>query len=160
MVISLVESQSSLDPESNTPVPVLQLHLWTRRGELLGVFSLPGKPIRFWTLSQTYGQYQILATDETGELLLIQLKPLRIRRLILPIVPVLIVAVKTGYFILSSAGEGLVLDRNGEWLHRFQTAASPTAATVVQDRYLVIASWNDGQGVISTLDISAIVDQL
>lgn len=140
---------------------VLRLDLWARRGVPLGSFQIPGNVDRLWDISNSRVSYQLVATEKSGDVLLISLKPLRVRRLRLPIVPQVIVAVCSGYVAIDESGRGLVLDSNGECLGSIQVPEYPTAAAVVvhsSDRvYLVLATWNRGQGSVSVLDLKSVL---
>ena len=139
---------------------VLRLDLWARRGLQFGSFQIPGNIEHLWDISNSRVSYQLVATEKSGDLLLISLKPLRVRRLRLPIVPQVIVAVGGGYVAIGESGRGLVLDSNGECLGAVQVPEYPTAAVVVNsdDRaYLVLATWNRGQGSLSVLDLKSVL---
>ena len=139
---------------------VLRLDLWARRGLQLGSFQIPGNVEHLWEMANSATSYQLVATEKSGDLLLISLKPLRVRRLRLPIVPQVIVAVGAGYVAIGESGRGIVLDSNGECLGAVQVPEYPTSAVVVKsgDRtYLVLATWNRGQGSLSVLDLKAVL---
>ncbi len=151
--------------------PVLRIELWARRGVQLGTFRIPGTVDRIWPMSNSAVNYQLVATEKSGDLLLIQLTPLRVRRVRLPIDPQVLVAVGTGYLAIDDSGKGLVLDSNGECLGCVQVPAHSTAAVVVMDEtsgtdriatasdrtYLVLATWYRGVGSLSVLDLSAVL---
>ncbi len=135
----------------------LRVDLWARRGLKLGTFRIPGDVDRIWQMSNSAANYQLVVTEKSGDLLLIQLKPLRVRRVRLPIEPQIIVAVGSGYLAIDDEGTGLVLDGNGECLGSVRVLEHSTAAVVVDGRYLVVATWNRGLGRLSVMDLSAVL---
>ena len=110
------EFRDGFGGQTETLDAVLRLDLWTRRGLQLGSFQIPGNVDRLWDIANSRVSYQLVATEKSGDLLLISLKPLRVRRLRLSIVPQVIVAVCSGYIAIGESGRGLVLDSNGECL--------------------------------------------
>ena len=152
--------RDGFEDQTETLNAVLRLDLWARRGLQLGSFQIPGNVDRLWDMANSRVSYQFVATEKSGDLLLISLKPLRVRRVRLPIVPQVIVAVGGGYVAIGESGRGLVLDINGECLGSIQVPEYPTAGVVVSsgDRvYLVLATWNRGQGSLSVLDLKSVL---
>ncbi len=138
----------------------LRVDLWARRGLHLGTFRIPGNIDRLWPMSNSSANYQLVATEKSGDLLLIQFKPLRVRRVRLPIEPQVIVSVGSGYLAIADCGKGLVLDGNGECLGTTQVLEHPTAAVVAREgdrQYLVVANWNRGSGSLSVMDLSMVL---
>lgn len=155
-----VRSSDEVGAQTGEIDAVLRLDLWARRGLQLGSFQIPGNVEHLWEMANSASSYQLVATEKSGDLLLISLKPLRVRRLRLPLVPQVIVAVGGGYVAIGESGRGLVLDSNGECLGAVQVPEYPTSAVVVNsdDRtYLVLATWNRGQGSLSVLDLKSVL---
>ena len=137
------------------------LEIFTRRGTRAGSYQLPavlGKAIA----SQT--PYRLLATEPSNRvLLLIDLKPYRIRRLpIANSLPQLLIATAWGYILANTQGEIVLLDREGEVTSVLDAAVGATATgnafhlgaiAAFNTSGLAIATTNDKQGYISTVDL-------
>lgn len=124
--------------------------LMTRRGNRLGVLDLP---LRLQQISLTPHPYRLLAVDDCpGTVLLLDLKPYRIRRLWVEISPQFLLATGWGYILAEASGRLVFLDQSGQQIGRLSSPPQITALALRQNQ-LWIAIWNSGQGMIYSLDL-------
>ncbi len=137
------------------------LEVFTRRGDVLGRLSLP-LPIRrvFPAVGgeQPFGSqgYRLLATEpgHPHSLLLIQLKPLQIRRIPLESEPFQVAIAPWGYVVASEDGRITLLNELGERLGGLIAPSTPSAIALANHDTLVMATWQNHQGSLYTLDLS------
>jgi serine/threonine protein kinase len=124
----------------------------TRRGTRAGSLRLP---VRIGQAVQTSAPYQFLATDVDNpeSILLIDLKPYRILRLDVGIVPKFLSATPWGFILADAQGVIMFFARDGEVLGRVQGSAEMTAIASCSARNINVAIWNGHQGQLYTSDL-------
>jgi serine/threonine-protein kinase len=133
-------SQSSNRQGSATAVSLI-----TRRGGYLGSLTIP---LALCQLSLTPIPYRLLATDDcAGTVLLLDLKPYRIRRIWVEISPQFLVAADWGYILAAASGRLVFLDQTGQQIGQLNCPAQITALAVWQNQ-LWIATWELDRGML------------
>ncbi|MEO0541580.1 MAG: hypothetical protein AAFZ80_12050, partial [Cyanobacteria bacterium P01_A01_bin.105] len=133
------------------PDQTLQLHVMARRGAYLG--ALPVE-LPLEQLSPTLLPYRLLALEPAAKsLVLVDLKPFRVMRIGLEIVPHRAVAMPWGYAILSEAGQLLLLDRELAPIGCIDVPATATALLPTQPHELLLATWDSQTGGIYAIDL-------
>lgn len=134
------------DPAS-TCITGVQIDLFTRRGTNAGRLQL-SLPLRHLTVTPT--PYRLLAIEPNHptSLLVLDLKPLRLRRIGLGLVPTLIAATVWGYAVMSQTGQIVLLDQYGQLIGTVDGPASPTALCFLAPHQLLIATWHEAQGYL------------
>ncbi len=137
------------------------LEVFTRRGDILGRLSLPLPMRRVFPVvsgEQTSGSpgYRLLATEpgHPHSLLLIQLKPLQIRRIPLESEPLQVAIAPWGYVVAGEDGHITLLNKLGERLGGLIAPSIPSAIALANHDNLIIATWQNHQGSLYTLDLS------
>jgi hypothetical protein len=90
--------------------------------------------------------YRLLGLDQqAGTILLIDLKPFRIKRLWVEISPCFLAATDWGYILADAAGEMRFLDQTGQGIGSLTVPGTITAIAPVQQEQqgLLIATWDD-----------------
>jgi serine/threonine protein kinase len=149
-----------------------RLQLFNRRGNTLDYCRLP-MPIQNVVRSQTHS-YRVLALSsaEAAVALLIDLKPLQIRRIALPLSPAFTGATEGGYWFADQDRQVALIDEYGRLLGQLeipQGSKMPTAAceslesredgmetlTAIAsvNRILIAATWSGQQGQLYTFDL-------
>ncbi|MBW4695026.1 MAG: serine/threonine protein kinase [Lyngbya sp. HA4199-MV5] len=141
-----------VDRGTNSYITGVLLEIFTRRGDRVSSFSLP-VPLRQVMSSKLPYQFLALEPGQSHSALLIDLKPLRMVRIGLEIVPVLLATASWGYILMAANGQFVVLDRYGLALGHIVGPTNPTAIVVLEPYSLLIATWNDGQGDLYTIDL-------
>ena len=141
------QPQSDRNCKGSTSVQVL-----TRRGTKAGLLKLP---VRIGQAIQTFVPYQLLATDidNPESILLIDLKPYRILRLKVGIVPKFLSATTWGFILADALGTIIFLAQDGEVLGRVQGPAGITAIASYSAHSIQVATWNVSQGQLYTSDL-------
>jgi serine/threonine protein kinase len=149
----LVAACHAADQNSNSWIQGIRLEVFTRRGTLVNGFSLP-IPVRHLGLS--YQPYRLIATEpeHPTSVLLLDLKPFRMLRLAVEIVPELIAAARWGYVLSDAAGQIVLLDRYGQAIGRLDGPAHPSAIAILEPYTLLVATWHAGQGTLHTIDLT------
>jgi len=139
------------NPDAQT-ITGVQIDFWTRRGTGAGCLKL-AVPMR--DVSLTLTPYRFLATEPNHPtcLLFLDVKPLRIRRVGLVIVPHLVAATIWGYAVISHAGEIVLLDQYGQQVGQIAGPPAPTALTFLAPHQLVIATWEDTHGYLYVVNL-------
>jgi serine/threonine protein kinase len=139
--------------------PNLQIEVWNRRGDRLGRMSLQVSIDRLWP---TVRKQFLIATESASpqSLLLIQLQPLQVRRVELPFEPKVVGVLTRGIVAIDRTGKGLLLNRGGEVVARLRFPENPTAVAVVDDRYLLLATWTSGMGHLAVFDLEPLQEML
>lgn len=129
-----------------------QLQGLTRRGTWIGTLEVP-VPIQRILLNPS--AYRLLATEPEfpTSLLMIDLKPLRIQRLEIGIIPDKVAASSWGYAVIAATGEMVLLNTYGEVIGRISGPPHPTAIACIEPYGLVIATWYAGTGHLVTIDL-------
>jgi serine/threonine protein kinase len=125
---------------------------FTRRGDRLGSLVVPA-PIG--QVIATSIPYQLLATDlcNPQSVLLVDLKPFRITRLGVEIVPELLLATRWGYILADRQGQIVLLDREGQQISRIDGPAPITAIAPFNQSHLLVATWDGNKGNLYTVDL-------
>lgn len=129
-----------------------QLRGLTRRGTWIGTLEIP-VPIRQILLHPS--AYRLLATEPEfpTSLLMIDLKPLRMQRLEVGIIPAQVAASSWGYGVIAANGEMVLLNTYGDVIGRISGPPHPTAMTCIEPYGLLIATWYAGTGSLVTIDL-------
>jgi serine/threonine-protein kinase len=132
--------------------------LFNRRGSLIDAFSLP-ITLHHFTPS-TLDPYRLLAIEKSEPAMgvLINLKPLKVTRIALEIVPEYIIAQEWGYLLADRSGQFRLLDREGRRIGRFEVPFPPTAIVAFGKFKLLIATWSTRRGILYAVDFEKIVD--
>jgi hypothetical protein len=135
------------DRKGGTLVQVL-----TRRGSEAGLLQLP---VRVGQAIQTSVPYQLLATDADNpeSVLLLDLKPYRMLRLEVGLVPKFLSATSWGFVLADGMGNIAFLAQDGEMLGRVQGVAGMTAIAPCNGHHIQVATWEGQQGKLYTADI-------
>ncbi|XGW00180.1 MAG: serine/threonine-protein kinase [Leptolyngbya sp. BL-A-14] len=141
-----------VDKNTNSHITGVQLEIFTRRGDRVSAFSLP-VPLR--QVLSSPSPYQMIALEPGHEhsVLLIDLKPLRLVRIGVDIVPILMASSSWGYVLMAADGQMLLLDRYGLVAGHLAGPANPTAIAVLEPYGLLIATWNEGRSDLYTIDL-------
>jgi serine/threonine-protein kinase len=128
------------------------IHLLTRRGDRIGSIQAG---VRLQHLILTPTPYRLLAieADQPGTVLLVDLKPYRIRRLWIEITPTFLAVTDWGYILAESRGRIVIVDLEGRQVGAFESPFPITAITPVQPYGLLVATWDKGQGYLYSLDL-------
>jgi serine/threonine protein kinase len=126
--------------------------VFTRRGVKLGALVAH---VSIGKIYPTGTPYRLMATDENNpqSFLLIDLKPFRIMRLGLPIVPEQLMTTSWGYVLANSNGRMVLLDQYGEQLGQIQGPGNLRAIADLPPHSLLITTWNGHQGHLHHLDL-------
>jgi serine/threonine-protein kinase len=141
------QTQSDRHGKGSTSVQLL-----TRRGTQVGVLKLP---VRIGQAVQTCVPYQLLATDidNPESILLIDLKPYRILRLRVGIVPKFLSATTWGFILADALGTIMFFAKDGEVLGRVQGFTEMTAIASCGTHNIQVATWNGHEGRLYTSDL-------
>jgi serine/threonine protein kinase len=128
------------------------IEIFTRRGDRVGSLTLQ---ISIAQAIATVTPYRLLATEKNypHTLLLIDLKPLRILRVSIGIIPKLLTTLSWGYAILNAEGAIVLLDLFGQSIGQLQGFDSPTAVAAIHPHHLVTANWSSDRGDLHTLNL-------
>ncbi|MBD2327458.1 serine/threonine-protein kinase [Alkalinema sp. FACHB-956] len=116
-------------PQEPGTSPTTRLLIVNRRGKRLGDLQLDLNLQQLWPGSKPYQVWATEAGDRTS-LLLIQFKPLKIRRIVLNTSPHCVINTDQGTIVLNLQGQGCLLDETGEFRSTLQIpieAQSPAA---------------------------------
>ncbi|NEQ95630.1 MAG: serine/threonine protein kinase [Cyanothece sp. SIO2G6] len=139
------QSSSSMDRAT-------YLEVFTRRGTRIAIQRLPmllGKVIA------TPTPYCLLATDQYDptSVLYIELKPFRIQRFALDIIPAFLMAASWGHIVADTKGKVIFLDPTGYAVSALQLPSPLMAATFIPPHFLFAATWRNGKGTLHTFDL-------
>lgn len=145
---SVVEASRRLDIE--TTVKVL-----TRRGTHFGTLHLP---LHLQQIALTPRPYRLVATEanHAGTVLLIDLKPYRIKRLWVEITPTFLAATNWGYILAEPEGRIVFVDHEGRQIGATHCPSPITAIAIVEQHGLLVATWKSGQGQLYSLDLRSL----
>ncbi|PSB31913.1 serine/threonine-protein kinase [Stenomitos frigidus] len=141
-----------VDQGTHSYITGVLLEIFTRRGDAVSAFSLP-VPLRQVVDSETPYHIVALEPGHTHSVLLISLKPLKLLRIGVDIVPIFVASASWGYVLMAADGQIVLLDRCGRVTGRFAGPASPTAIAVLEPYGLLIATWGNGEGALYTIDL-------
>ncbi|CAA9412532.1 Serine/threonine protein kinase [uncultured Leptolyngbya sp.] len=144
-----------LDKGTHSCITGVLLEVFTRRGHPVITLSLP-VPLRHLSGSATPYRMIALEPGQPHSVLLIDLKPLKLLRVGVDIVPILIASAAWGDILMAADGNIVVLDRYGLVVGRIVGPANPTAIAVLEPHGLLIATWAEGQGTLVTIDLKQV----
>jgi len=133
------------DPDSRSCITGVLIEGFTRRGTSLGSLKLP-IPLR--DITTTPIPYRLLAMEpgHPTALLQVDLKPLRIQRIGLTIVPKLLASTVWGCALMDETGQIVLLSLYGQILGHINGPSYPTALSFLDPHRLLIATWSNDQG--------------
>ena len=128
------------------------IEVFTRRGQCIALKYLP---ICLGRIITTPHPYRLLATDRADptSVVCIDLKPFRIQRFALDIKPQFLAATNWGYIVADVQGNIVFLDTSGYIVSALHGPPHLTAMTFLDPQWLFLSTWNDGKGVLYTLDL-------
>ena len=128
------------------------IEIITRRGNRLGSLSLP---MLLGHVVPTATPYRFLATDryDIYSVLQVDLKPFRVARFAVQVIPKFIAAANWGYLVVNQQGHIVLLDQAGSQVNRIEGPPNPTAIALFEPSGLLIATWDDNQGHLYTVDL-------
>jgi serine/threonine protein kinase len=143
---------AQFSPRGNSRQGGTLVQVLTRRGSEVGLLQLP---VRIGQAVQTSVPYQLLAidADNPDSVLLVDLKPYRMLRLEVGIVPKFLSATSWGFVLADGLGNIVVLAQNGELLGRVQGVSNMTAIAPCNAHNIQVATWDGRQGKLYTSDI-------
>nr|WP_242035651.1 MULTISPECIES: serine/threonine-protein kinase [unclassified Leptolyngbya] len=126
-----------------------------RRGKHLGRFELP---IQMGQVVKTAFPYRLVVSDrrDPQSLVTIDLKPYRISRFALGIVPEIIAVAPWGYVVADAKGQVLMLDEYGQRVGRIDLPFPATAIVPFDAHGLLIATWNETWGHLHILNLKTL----
>jgi serine/threonine-protein kinase len=148
MIIDNLHGIAVLDANTNSQSP---LFLFNRRGNLVKAFTLQTA----FSMVAVNKNYRIFAIEDTEEKLeviglLIDLKPLKIKRIALEIKPDFILCQAWGYILANHRGDILILNQKGDCLKKYQLSVGKiTAITALPTNRILIASWQNDRASLS-----------
>jgi serine/threonine protein kinase len=141
--------------QPNTAPGKSRLHILNRRGRGMASQVLP---VSLQTIIPTPTPYRLLATESGSatSVLLIELKPWRMVRIGVEIVPKLLAATEWGYILMAEDGGIVLVNHPGQIVGRIAGPPSPTAIAPIAAHGLAIATWQQGQGHLHIVDLRQI----
>ncbi|WP_448571082.1 serine/threonine-protein kinase [Trichothermofontia sp.] len=149
-----------------------RLEVFNRRGRFLGHLNVPVTTSVFYQGLKPYRLMtcEYLAVGESpcqqtacpsnpclypASLLILDLKPFRVIRVPLAIVPILVAAAPWGYVLVDAVGTLLFLDGTGQQVGRVAGPPQPTAMACFGNYGLLLATWDEvtHSGYLYTLDL-------
>jgi serine/threonine-protein kinase len=135
------------------------LYLFHRRGHFIKGFSLS---LFLSSLIPNYSSpYDFFSVEKTQPTmgLIVKLKPLKITRIPLNIIPTFIVAQKWGYGLGNEEGKVIFLDRDGFQIGYLELSSKITAMTGFAETGLLIATFEEGKGQLFRFDLSTLISR-
>ena len=132
--------------------------LFNRRGSLIDAFSLPITLHR--VTPSAIDPYRLFAIEKSDPVMgvLINLKPLKVTRIALEIVPEFILEREWGYILADRSGQFRLLDRQGNRIGRFEVPFPPTAMAAFGEFKLLVATWSERKGMLYAINFQKIVN--
>lgn len=126
---------------------------FNRRGKLYPVYSI-SLALELFCLNKTR-KYQSFALERANSNLgiLLELKPLKMTRIALPIRPNFILALSCGYLLANTTGELILLDHQGAIKGRTNLEKTITAMSVRQDDLILVATESNQQYYLHQFEI-------
>ena len=142
-----ISSSTALQAGALSMERATYLEVFTRRGTRLGIQRLP---MLLGNVITTPTPYRLLATDQYDptSILCIDLKPFRIQRFALDIIPAFLMAAPWGYIVANTEGKVMFLDSTGYAVSTLETPFPITAATFVSPHFLLTTTWQGGEGAL------------
>ncbi|WP_088891904.1 serine/threonine-protein kinase [Leptolyngbya ohadii] len=146
----IVLTQSKKLPDCKTEVQI-----FCRRGQRIGAVFLP---LHLKQILLTSRPYRLLAVDRHNPdvLALIDLKPYRILRIGVDITPTFLAEAPWGYLLADRAGKIILLDTEGQKVGCLNAPEPITAIAALGQHQIVIATWNDTQGNLYTVNLKEV----
>jgi len=135
------------DPNSHTSITGVKIDVFSRRGTEAGKLKLP-IPLRQIIPTPTPYRFLAIEPNYPNSLLFLDIKPLRIQRIGLGLVPHLMAATTWGYALISQDGQIILLDSYGQLVGQIAGPPQPTALSFLAPHQLLIATWEDTQGYL------------
>lgn len=129
------------------------VEVMTRRGDRVMALGLSCLMLQAMV---TPMPYRLLAIDGQNpqSILLVDLKPLRVTRLGVGLVPHYLAACSWGYVVADDQGLMLFLDRDGQRIGQIQSPEPVTAIAPYGDQGLLLATWKENQGCLYVTDLT------
>ncbi len=129
------------------------LYLFNRRGRFIKGFSVP--LLLSELTPNKANNYELFGVEtvKPNYGILIKLNPLNIIRIPLAFNPDFIIGEAWGYGLADTTGQLLLLDRNGDYLGKMDLGIEITAMTGLDDNQLLIATWENQQARLLTINI-------
>lgn len=131
-----------------------RVRIWNRRGQAITSLNFP---INVENVIQTPDSYCLVATEQRDlkHLLFIHLKPLRLTRIAIDILPKFLTAFSWGVVAGNVEGQFVAVDYDGQLLNQFQTPNHVCAVASYGETGLLLSTRHEGQGTLYSLKISA-----
>ncbi len=128
------------------------LEFFTRRGQAIGCLELAVNLDRVFL---GFHPYSLIATEpeHPKSILIINLKPLNLSRMVIEITPTFLAATSWGYVLMDHQGQMILLDRNGQTLDRGAAPINPSAIAPFGKFGLLLSTRNGTQGNLYTIDL-------
>lgn len=128
------------------------IRVYARRGRLMGSLTIP---VVVDQVVGSHSPYQLLATEggNSNSLLLINLKPLKTNRIGLESPPRLMAPTPWGWVLVDTGDRIVLLDEYGQGVGRIAAPVGATAIAPFGNHGLLLATWNNGRGVLHTIDL-------
>jgi serine/threonine-protein kinase len=144
-----------VDAQTESCIKGVSLEVFTRRGNSLGTLTLP---IALQWVRPTSIPYKLLAMEpgQPHSILLIDLKPLQIRRVALESMPVYIAVATWGYVLMAVDGRITLLNPYGEIVGHIAGPQHPSAIALAAPFTLLVATWHKARGILHTIDLRSL----
>jgi serine/threonine-protein kinase len=129
-----------------------RFEIFNRRGDRMGSLSLP---LHLEQIITTPIPYRLLATDQADpeSVLIVDLKPYRVERLGVGIIPAFLAATSWGFILADTQGQIVILDEFGHRVGQIKSLPNITAIASFNHRGLLIATKEGDRGMLYTLDL-------
>ncbi len=137
-----------------------RIEIFTRRGDRLSSLMLP---IQLDQVTSTKGLYRLIATESGNHqwIITIDLKPFRMWRSPLEIVPKFLAVASWGTVVVDANGRIVLLDQNGHMISSVDGPTDPTAIALHDTHTLLVATWNSRIGQLYHFNLNATgIDQV
>lgn len=131
------------------------IEVWTRQAQQIACFEIAAALTQI-TPSQTLDRWLALDRQNPTCLLLIDVKPFRIKRIDLAIAPRWIAAFDQGYACVDAEGQIILLSIKGQPYEQIAGIGLPTAIAAI-DLHLEVATWTAETGELHRLNLSSSV---
>ncbi len=128
------------------------MEVFTRRGHLLASLTLP-IPIRQAIPTPT--PFRLLAVEQLypESLVMIDLKPFRLSRFGVGLVPALLAATTWGYLVMDAKGKIVLFNQEMQKIGQINGPANPTAMVTFNNYNLLVSTWDGQRGNLYTIDL-------